>query len=506
MDRIYGCPGTTELALLCAATQRGLRYYFAWHDSVAMGMADGFARASGRLAVANLHSAQGLLNASGLIRVALRDETPLLIVAGLPSTEYDIHEPNHHLPNLQQCLTPITKWGWTVANEEILVHALGRAIHMSLSPPRGPTFVCLPQDILESEASGGSACRAGEGLGSTPETLPAPDRLQRAAEMLSRASTPLLFAGYGAQHAVDSVERLSHLAAAPVIGEALDRGIQLQHVYCRASHPLFLGFFDGRDSAMREALSRADVIVFVGGKRTYPRVIGELPAACAVVHLSPGYADVGKDHRADVTLVGSLEHTLPALCDRLEGALGGEERGSHVAARRESVIAQVERSNAEREGALGAVSMSGSPVTGMQVVKAMSEHLPPDAVIVDESQCLGYYLKRYYRFERPETLYGSLGGHLGWGLPASIGVKQARRESPVICAVSGTRGCSSACRPFARWPPSRSPCWSSSRTMEARPLSRRRYPRNGGSPPRSRACCPSVVPLPTTRPWGSRWV
>ena len=71
IERIYGAPGTSELSLLHSASRFGLKYFFTLHDTVAVGMADGFARANNSIAVVNLHAAQGLLNAAGFIRVAL---------------------------------------------------------------------------------------------------------------------------------------------------------------------------------------------------------------------------------------------------------------------------------------------------------------------------------------------------------------------------------------------------------------------------------------------------
>lgn len=435
VDRIYGSPGTTELSLVQSAARCGITYHFALHDTVAVGMADGFARASQRVAVANLHSTQGPLNASGFIRVALRDNVPLLVVAGVPSTTYDIYEPNHFVLGLDRSLTPITKWGWTVSNVGTLAQVLNRALSVSLAPPQGPTFVCIPQDILEREIDDPlEKISQGNPPVLDAQSVPTGESIERAARLLARAETPTLFVGYGAQDAVQWVEALSDLIGAPVVAEALDRGPQVHNVYCRASHPLFMGFFDVRDQKIKERLAQSDLLLFVGAKTTYAKVIGELPRACTVIQLSDAPDQIGKCHRVDVPLVGDVGATLKGICSRLEVELEQGTPASALSSRKNSLLADIAAQRRQRDAEMAAVTMRGSPIQGMQLIKALRESLPPDAVIVDDSQGMGYYLKHYYNFEA-RTLYGSMASHIGWALPASLGVKQARPADPVVCLV-----------------------------------------------------------------------
>jgi benzoylformate decarboxylase len=435
IDRIYGSPGTTELSLVQSAARQGIEYFFALHDTVAVGMADGFARATNHISVVNLHSAQGLLNASGFIRVALRDSVPVLIVAGVPSTTYDIYEPNHYIPNLQQALTPITKWGWTVSNANTLVQVFTRAISISLSPPRGPTFVCIPQDILESPSS--------HSLEKFPQIVPGSGyysvasqrNIERSAKAIARAKNPTIFAGYGAQNVVNWVETLADLVAAPIIAEAIDRGPQMHNVYCRTNHPLFLSFFDIRDRKIKERIERSDVLLFVGGKITYPKIIGELPRACTVIQLNNVLEEIGKFHRVDIPLVGNPESSLKRICDRARTEIEQKDLAEIISARKGVMAAEIAGYRSERDDELASVIMRKSPIVGMQLVKAMRESLPSNTIVVDDSQCMGHYLKHYYDFLEPHTLYGSMAGHIGWALSASLGVKQARHSEPVVCLV-----------------------------------------------------------------------
>ncbi len=435
LDRIHGAPGTVELSLVSSASRQGMQYHFAPHDTVAVGMADGFARATKGIAVANLHCTQGLLNASGFIRVALRDNTPLLILAGLPSTEYDVFEPNHYVRNLEQALTPITKWGWTVTNPGTLQQVLGRAFSSALTPPQGPVFVCIPQDVLETRAEMPARPFIGIQARGLSRSMPARECVERAAKALAVAERPLLFVGYGAQHVLSQTEELAELLGAPVIGEALDRGTQVQNVYCRTNHPFFLGFFDGQDRGILRHLREADAVVFVGTKTTYAKIIGELSANCLCIDMCAEQGEVGAYHHADIGLVGDLEISLGDLANQVAALFQREDAAQRRRKKREEKASELRAFRQKGAAELEAVSMSGEAIAGPQLVKAMAAALPPGTVLVDDSQCMAYYVKRYFPFTEPETLYGSLSSHIGWAMPASLGVKQAKPGVPVVCLV-----------------------------------------------------------------------
>lgn len=435
VDRIYGAPGTSELSLLHSASRFGLKYFFTLHDTAAVGMADGFARASNSIAVVNLHATQGLLNAAGFIRVALRDNIPLLIIAGVPSTTYDIYEPNHFNLNLHQTITPITKWGWTVSNTNMIIKVLDRAIAMALTPPRGPTFVCIPQDFIEKDIP--TDFEEVEPI--TPivdiRNLAAGETIERAAAILANVQNPTIFAGHGSQNAVHWVETLANLIAAPVISESLDRGPQVQSVYCRTSHPLSWGFFDIREPKIKEQIAKSDALLFIGSRATYSKIIGELPEKCTVIEVNTNPSEPGKYHRVDIPLVGNMQLTLEKLCHQTRIEIKNRNLSGALSDRKQSLVEKISDYKREKNEKLAAVSMKNGPITGIQLIKAMKESLPRDAVIVDDSQCMGYYLKHYYDFHELHTLYGSMASHIGWGVPAALGIKQAKMSKIVVALV-----------------------------------------------------------------------
>src|SRR6202007_2409050 len=149
---VFGNPGTTELPLMDAfAVEHDIKYVLGLQEAALMSMADGYAQASGQLAVLNLHVAPGLGNAMGMLYDAQKAASPILLTAGQQDQDYIVTEPilSADLPTLAP---PFSKWaseGHRVADLPRLVH---RAIKTALAPPTGPVFLSLPGDILRADA------------------------------------------------------------------------------------------------------------------------------------------------------------------------------------------------------------------------------------------------------------------------------------------------------------------------------------------------------------------
>jgi len=430
---IFGAPGTTELPLVAALDEvPEISYFTAFLDGVAVGIADGFARASGHIGVVNLHAAQGTLNALGYIRAAYRDNSPVVVIAGAPSLSYSINEPNHFQRGLVDTVSRVCKWSWMVTHPDEAVPAVRRAIEIALSFPLGPTYVAVPQDVLVS-----------------PIQLPYFDKpyshvswefranreyVKIAARMLAQAHHPLIFAGntVGRFNSVEPLVKLAEKLGAPVVSEALDRGPQIQAVNFPSNHDLFLGFFDIRDQVIRNALANCDVLLQVGARATYPRVIGHLSPNTYVIQMALDPTEIAQNQSAALGLIGHIGTVLEELLNELTVT----PLQKHT---RKSTLGSIELAGtrrAELSRQVSSISLAGSPITGLQLVKAMGECFEPSTIIVDDSQCFGGFLKAVYPFTYPSTLFGSMASHIGWGLPAAIGVQLAFREQRVICTVS----------------------------------------------------------------------
>jgi benzoylformate decarboxylase len=130
-----------------------------------------------------------------------------------------------------------------------------------------------------------------------------------------------------------------------------------------------------------------------------------------------------------------MQLTLEKLCHHIRIEIENRNLSGVLSDRKQSLVEKISDYKREKDEKLAAVSMKNGPITGIQLIKAMKESLPRDAVIVDDSQCMGYYLKHYYDFHEPHTLYGSMASHIGWGVSAALGIKQAKMSKMVVALV-----------------------------------------------------------------------
>src|SRR5712672_4212759 len=149
---MFGNPGTTELPLMDAlAVDNEMRYVLGLQEAVVMAMADGYAQASGKLAVVNLHVTPGLGNAMGMLYDAQKAGSPILVTAGQHEQSFNATEPIlwAELPVIAR---PLVKWSFEVHRLADLPRLVHRAAKTALAPPTGPVFLSLPGDILRADA------------------------------------------------------------------------------------------------------------------------------------------------------------------------------------------------------------------------------------------------------------------------------------------------------------------------------------------------------------------
>ena len=152
VTHLFGNPGTTELAIMEVVPDfAALKFVLGLQESIVIGMADGYARASGRLAAANVHVAPGLGNAMGGLYNAKFSNSPIILTAGQQEQGHGLLEPLLYEP-LVPIAQPLVKWAVEVTRVEDLPRIVRRAVKVALTPPTGPVFVSLPGDVLEQSA------------------------------------------------------------------------------------------------------------------------------------------------------------------------------------------------------------------------------------------------------------------------------------------------------------------------------------------------------------------
>jgi benzoylformate decarboxylase len=429
VDIIFGNPGTTELPLMDAlAVDNELRYVLGLQEATVIGMADGYAQASGKLAVVNLHVTPGLGNAMGMLYDAQKAGSPILVTAGQHDQSFNATEPILWA-DLPPIARPMVKWSAEVHRLADLPRLVHRAAKTALAPPTGPVFLSLPGDILKSEGEVDLLAPTRV----APRLRGDPAAVEEAAALLAQAKRPLIIAGDAVSHSRAHAElvELAELLGAPVYAEFVPSTASFP-----ASHPLFRGGMLRTQKAVREILDQYDVLFSVGGDLfalSLPSDIEPMPNDLALIHLDTDPWELGKNYPAKVAILGDPKTTLPDITKSLRERMTSGARG----AARERLETAKQATLGEREALKAkARSMAGvTPVQPLSLLNAIGETLPKDAVVIDETVSSAVGIRSLIRSDDPQSFYGLRGGGIGWGLPAALGVKLALPDRPVVALV-----------------------------------------------------------------------
>ncbi|HYS48077.1 MAG TPA: thiamine pyrophosphate-binding protein, partial [Xanthobacteraceae bacterium] len=379
VETMFGNPGTTELPLMDAlAVDNEMRYVLALQEAAVMAMADGYAQASGKLAVVNLHVAPGLGNSMGMLYDAQKAGSPILVTAGQHEQSFNVTEPILWA-DLPAIARPLVKWASEVHRLADLPRVVHRAVKTALAPPTGPVFLSLPGDILNGEGD----------LDLMTPTRVAPrvrgDRaaIEQAAALIAKAERPLIMAGdavaQGRAHA--ELVELAELIGAPVYAESVPSTASFP-----ASHPLFRGSMVRLAHAVRAVLDQYDLLLSIGGDLftwSLPYKSEPIPPGMPVIHLDIDSWELGKNYPAEVAILGDAKATLPdltaAVRERMTSGMRARAAERFEGAKK-ATLAERDALKAKARAAASAV-----PVQPLALIEAIGAMLPKDAVVIDEA-------------------------------------------------------------------------------------------------------------------------
>jgi len=193
---VFGNPGTVEQGFLDALTSYpALQYVCALQETVAVGMADGYARATHGPAVVQLHSGVGLGNGIGMLYQAMRGHAPLIVLAGDAGVQYEAMDAQM-AADLVGMARPVTKWAGRATHPSSLLRILRRAIKIATTPPTGPVFLALPMDVLDAANSEDVVSTAPLATRTVPEAA----LITQAARLLAGATRPIIIGDTGVAH------------------------------------------------------------------------------------------------------------------------------------------------------------------------------------------------------------------------------------------------------------------------------------------------------------------
>lgn len=425
---VFGNPGTTELNFMeMFADYRDITYVLGLHDAVPVGMAYGYAQATGTPAVVNLHITPGLANGLSNIFNAYRARVPLVVTAGQVDRRMILQEPTLW-SDLAALASHFTKWAYEVRTGSDVPVALARAFKTASAPPPGPVFLSLPMDCLDEEVDGPAPW-----VDLADSARPSAAVLDRIAAILAASHSPVLIAGGGAATpaARAALVRIAETLGARVYGERLPVRSSFP-----TDHPQYLGMIGFSLAQLTAELGEADVVLLAGARKfaslLYTPPV-RLPAHTTVIHVDPDPWEIGKNIPTHLGVVADVAATLEEVAGRLPALMDSPRR--EEAARRR---VEVQRERSRREEAWRQAARLPAPGERMShalVYQILGETMDDTVTVVDEAITAARVIDRYLPLRSERAYLGIAAGSLGLALPASLGAQLGWPDRRVICTI-----------------------------------------------------------------------
>jgi acetolactate synthase-1/2/3 large subunit len=426
-------------ALLLVAPESGIRQIAYRTENAGGAMADGYARASNKVAVVTAQNGPAAVLLAPALAEAYKASVPIVaIVQDVRRTQTDKNafQELDHFDVFRGC----AKWVRRVSEISRIDDYVDMAFTAASSGRPGPAVLLCPQDLL-LEAAGPEVMqqtrRAALGTYPLDRCVADPARIGEAAKLIAGAANPVVVAGGGVHlsAAYEALARLQEQAALPVATSSMGKGA------VEETHPLsvgMVGYFMGTRGVarhLRSLVDEADVILFVGSRTNQNGTDSWtlFPGTAKFIHIDVDGQEVGRNYEA-LRLVGDAKLTLEALNDALAKQDLGKRRGARDALTKRIAAAR----KAFREESAGMSGSDAMPIRPERLMRELDSVLTPDSLVVSDASYSAIWTANYLTARRAgmRFLAGRGLAGLGWGLPAAIGTKVAHPDREVFC-VSG---------------------------------------------------------------------
>ena len=409
---VFGYPGGAILPAYDALKHSKIHHVLVRHEQGATHMADGYARASGRVGVAIATSGPGATNMVTGIATAMMDSSPIVCITGQVGSKL-IGSDAFQETDITGVTLPITKHNYLVTHASELARTIREAFYVARTGRPGPVLVDITKDAQQSSCEFDWEAAKPQLLGYRPDLSPNAQEYAQALKLIQDAKRPVILAGHGIllSGAMQEVRELVERTGIPVTLTLLGLGA------FPASHPLNLGMMGMHGEAwVNHAIQEADLLLALG-MRFDDRVTGNVrtyaPQAKKVqVDIDP--TEINKNVKVDVALIGDLREILRVMLPRIEPTDCSEWRGRDI-------------QNLPDSGHLYAAHV---------INDLWRETRGGNAVVVTDVGQHQMWEAQYFKHEEPRSLITSGGlGAMGFALPAAIGAKVARPEAEVWVVV-----------------------------------------------------------------------
>jgi acetolactate synthase I/II/III large subunit len=423
VDVIFGYPGGAILPTYDAMTKYPqIRHVLVRHEQGASHMADGYARATGRVGVAIATSGPGATNLVTGIATAMMDSSPIVCITG--------QVPRGAIGSdaFQECditgiTLPVTKHNYLVSDVRELAYIIREAFHIARTGRPGPVLIDIPKDIQSEKTE--FVYPEGEIRlpGYRPPSFASEQQIADALELIQQAKKPVILAGHGIlmSNAVNELRELSERAQIPVTLTLLGKGAIPEN------HPLTIGMMGMHGAAACNfAIQEADLLIALG-MRFDDRVTGNLKTYSPnsrKIHVDIDPSEINKNVKVDVGIAGDLQTVLSQLLPGVKPQSHPEWLGR---------IRDWQEDGNERD-----ILNHNMPdkLLGAQVINDLWKYTGGEAITVSDVGQHQMLEAQYYPHQRPATMITSGGlGTMGFGFPAAIGAKFGKPDEEVWAIV-----------------------------------------------------------------------
>ncbi len=430
VEYIFGNPGTSETPFLDVLQDfPSLQYLQALQEGTAVGMADGYARATGKPAFANIHIAGGLANGISALYNAYRGGTPLVLTAGNSDTRMLLSDPVLS-GDLVEMTQQFTKWSAEIPHASNIPMAVRRAFREAMTPPIGPVFLSFPWDTMDEEVDVDIIPSSTGYHRMRPDTA----ALAGAVDLLARAENPVIVVGdrVGQSGGGAELVRVAELLGAKVYASS--------YTYSEISFPMnhdqYAGMLNLNSAATRRQLAEADVALAVGTNVFSSFLYVSEPflsPGTKLVHMDSDQQEIEKVYPTDLGIPCDLKSGLGELADALDQELSAPVR--EAAATRAATLGNARR-QAREEYLRRMQSLPDTrPMPVDRMMYELSQSLPENAILADEAITSRGALLQAVEPSEPGSYFAIRGGALGWAMPGSLGIQLANPDRPVVAVV-----------------------------------------------------------------------
>lgn len=413
---IFGYPGGVVLPIYDELYDSSLRHILVRHEQAAAHAADGYARASGRVGVCLATSGPGACNLVTGIATAYMDSAPIVAITGQVPTNL-LGNDAFQESDITGITMPITKHNYLLKSTGDISRVIREAFYIAGTGRKGPVLIDIPKDVSTGLAKDTPLPEKVTLRGYNPTYKGHKRQIDKAVELLRQAERPLIYAGGGviASDASGELVSLATLLGIPVTTTLMGIGC----IPC--DHPLNLGMLGMHGTEYANfAVMESDVLIAIGA-RFDDRVTGKIDTFAPhakIVHIDIDPAEIGKNKRIDVPIVGDVKAVLQDMLSGLKKNNAYEPWLKKIKHWRQHHPLRV-----KDDGRLHP----------QQIVRALSELVKGEAVIVSEVGQNQMWTAQHFCFHHPRTWITSGGlGTMGYGFPAAMGAHFARPDVPVF--------------------------------------------------------------------------